>query len=110
MTTRQPPPNELKNAEGAVVMMETLAEEHDRPGLPSSVLTEAAADYLDSVKASTTRTWLKKAGLAENPKRGFWKLTDNGRALLAQHPTRQQRTRVVLGKFDQVNRDEGRVK
>jgi hypothetical protein len=105
-TGKEPTAAALRDAENAVFMLEMLAGEHDRHGLHYSVIEETVVEqgfYASPVSASYTLTWLGKAEWVMIPQTGFRKLTEAGRALLADHPDRAELARHVRAEFDRID-------
>ncbi|MFC4299580.1 restriction endonuclease [Castellaniella ginsengisoli] len=84
-------------------LLRFLASSSDELGIKASLAHEAAANALglndaqrqesldsgQSVyrnRAGWAHDRLKRAGLSESAKRGYWRITDAGRAYIAQHP------------------------
>lgn len=96
----------LKDAENAISMLETLGVEHDLHGLHYSVVQNIAVErglYANPVSAGYMLTWLGKAEWVTIPRTGYRKLTDAGRALLADHPDRAELVRIVRAEFDRID-------
>lgn len=53
----------------------------------SELLPSGTAPLFDN-RVGWARTYLKQAGLLESPKRGFFGITETGRALIAENPSR----------------------
>jgi len=53
----------------------------------AEMLPSGTAPLFDN-RVGWARTYLKQAGLLESPRRGFFRITDRGRAVLAQNPPR----------------------
>lgn len=53
----------------------------------SEMLPSGTAPLFDN-RVGWARTYLKQAGLLVSPKRGLFRITERGKALLAKHPTR----------------------
>jgi len=65
--------------------VDTLAEQFDLTDAERSELLPSGTDVFGS-RVGWARTYLKQAGLLDSPKRGVFRITSEGKALLAQKP------------------------
>lgn len=65
-----------------------LAEEFGLTDVERKELLPSGVDGVFDNRVGWARTYLKKAGLIEYPKRGYFQITDRGKLALAQHPAK----------------------
>jgi restriction system protein len=66
-------------------------------------LLPSGAQLIYKNRAGWGHDRLKRAGLSSSPRRGFWRLTDQGRAFIASHPspmTGQETEQLAMGFMD----------
>lgn len=66
-------------------------------------LLPSGAQLIYKNRAGWGHDRLKRAGLSSSPRRGFWRLTDQGRAFVASHPnlmTGQESEQLAIGFMD----------
>ena len=66
-----------------------------------ATLLPSGTQFIISNRVAWARTYLKKAGLLSDPKRGFFKITDRGLELLKTNPMKIDTK--YLGRYDEFN-------
>lgn len=103
---KEPSAASLKDAENALAVLELIASEQDLHGLHYTVIQETAVErglYTSPVSAGYVLTWLGKADWVAISRPGFRKVTDAGRALLADDLDRAELVRRVRAEFDRID-------
>lgn len=79
--------------------VERLAQEFALTGDERSEMLPSGTAPLFDNRIGWARTYLKQAGLLTSPKRGLLRITERGKSLLAEHPTRIDAE--LLDRFDE---------
>lgn len=77
--------------------VEELANEFSLSSEERNELLPSGTQAVFNNRVAWARSYLKQAGLVDNPKRGFFAITENGRKLLSENPERI--TISVLNKY-----------
>ena len=67
-------------------IIETLAQEFDLTDAQKQKLLPSSQQPVFDHRVSWARTYMKKAGLVESPRRAYVKITERGLELLQQNP------------------------
>ena len=86
--------------------VESLASEFNLTDAERSELLPSGIQAVFDNRVGWARSYLKQAGLLHNPKRGIFQITDLGKALLAETPSRVDVT--VLERYDAFRAFRGR--
>lgn len=79
--------------------VDSLAEEFQLSDADRAELLPSGGTFKFSSRVSWARTYLQKAGLLESPRRGYFRITQRGRAVLATSPSRVDNR--LLSQFDE---------
>lgn len=90
--------------------VEQLADEFELTNDERAELVPSGSQPVFHNRVSWARTYLKKAGLLEDPKRGYFQITQRGRELLAENPTRIDNQWLAEYPEFQAFRNRGRQK
>ncbi|AMP74856.1 restriction endonuclease [Ralstonia solanacearum] len=69
-------------------VVETLAAEYELSDEDRAMLLPSGTGPVFDNRVGWARTYLKQAGVVESKRRGYFSITDRGRALLAKNPSR----------------------